>query len=206
MSQKKLDIGVLRGALGVFVICLTIAGVLLAASFYFRQQMSSEYLANQTRFRDVSRKYLSVDEEERIISDYLPQFRALYKQGILGKERRLSWLETLKEAGEEIKPPKLGYEIRAQTDYEPDFAINTGGFDINATDMDLSLGLLHEGDLFDILRTLEDRASGLFSVSQCDLARSTIIEQRATLNGRIEASCQLRWFTVDLKGERELTL
>ena len=206
MAQKKLDIGVLRGALGVFVVCLTIAGVMLAASFYFRQQMSSEYLTNQTRFRDISRKYLSVDEEERIISDHLPEFRALYAGGILGKEQRLSWLETLKVAGEEVKPPKLGYEIRAQTVYEPEFAINTGSFDIHATNMDLTIGLLHEADLFDVLNILEERAAGLFSISECELSRAAITRRGELLPERIEADCQLRWFTVDLRGDQELAL
>lgn len=206
MAQKKLDISVLRGALGVFITCLTIAGVMLSASFYFREKMSSEYLDHQARFRDISRKYLSVDEEESIIGEYLPQFRALYDDGILGQEQRLSWLETLKAAGEEIKPPKLAYEIRAQSVYEPDFALNTGGFDINVTDMDLSLGLLHEGDLFDVLDILDKKAAGLFSVSFCELSRSARVSREDALPENIEANCQLKWFTIDLKGERELTL
>ena len=206
MAQKKLDISVLRGALGVFIVCLTIAGVLLSASFYFREQMNSEFSAHQTRFRDISRKYLSVDEEERIISDYLPQFRDLYEAGILGKEQRLSWLETLKMAGEEVKPPKLAYEIRAQSVYEPDFPLNTGGFDINATDMDLSMGLLHEGDLFHVLDILDKNAAGLFSVSSCELSRAALVNRERGLPERIEANCQLRWLTIDLKGEQELAL
>lgn len=206
MAQKKLDVSVLRGALGVFIICLTIAGVMLSASFYFREQMSSEYLSNQTRFRDISRKYLSVDEEESIIGEYLPEFRALYDAGILGREQRLSWLETLKAAGEQIKPPKLAYEIRAQSVYAPDYVLNTGGFDINVTDMDLSLGLLHEGDLFEILDILDKRAAGLFSVSSCELSRSARVSREDALPENIDANCQLKWFTIDLKGERELTL
>lgn len=206
MAQKKLDLSVLRGALGVFFICLSIAGVMLSASFYFREQMSSEYSDLQSRFRDISRKYLSVDEEERIISDYLPEFRALYDAGILGSEQRLSWLETLKSAGEEVKPPKLAYEIRAQSVYEPDYPLNTGGFDINVTDMDLSLGLLHEGDLFDVLNILDSKAAGLFSVASCDLSRAARVSNEDILPQSIEANCQLKWFTIDLKGEQELAL
>lgn len=206
MSEKKLDIGVLRGALGVFVICFAIAGLMLAASFYFRDQMSGEYQTHQTRFRDVSRKYLSVDEEESIIADYLPAFRTLYANGILGQEHRLSWLESLKIAGEQVKPPKLGYDLRAQDDPELDFPLNTGSFDIHASDMELSMGLLHENDLFGVLDALETNADGLFSVSYCELSRATLSRRSDALAERIEAICSLRWYTLDLKGERELSL
>ncbi len=105
-----------------------------------------------------------------------------------------------------MKPPKLAYEIRAQSVYEPEFALNTGGFDINATDMDLSMGLLHEGDLFDVLNILDKKAAGLFSVSSCELSRAAIANRERGLAERLEANCQLRWLTIDLKGERELAL
>ena len=206
MTKKKLDIGVLQGALGMFAVCLLIAGMMLAASVYFRDQMNQEFQSHQARFRDLSKKYLSVDIEERIIADYLPEFRALYAQGILGQEQRLSWLESLKVAGDQVKPPKLAYHVQGQTEDEIDFPLNTGGFDIFASDMELSMGLLHEGDLFDVLTALENNASGLFSVSRCDLSRANFGARSKDLSERLEATCQLRWYTLDLKGEQGLQL
>lgn len=206
MAKKKLDIGVLHGALGMFAVCLLIAGLMLAASFYFRDQMNREYQSHQMRFRDISRKYLSVDVEERIIAEHLPTFRDLYEQGILGQEQRLSWLESLKIAGDRVKPPKLGYQIRGQTDFESEFPLNTGGFDIHISDMELTMGLLHEGDLFDVLAVLDNNAAGLFSVSNCDLTRANFTSRSKALSERLEAVCELRWFTLDLKGEQELRL
>ena len=206
MTTKKLDIGVLQGALGMFAVCLVIAGLMLAASFYFRDQMSREYHSQQARFRDVSRKYLSVDEEERIIAEYLPRFNSLYEQGILGQEQRLTWLESLKIAGDRIKPPKLGYQLRGQTDFDSDLQINAGGFDIRVSDMELTMGLLHEGDLFSVLDVLDKNASGLFSVSECDLSRANITARSQELSERLEAVCQLRWYTLALKGDQELRL
>ncbi|MGR8946408.1 MAG: hypothetical protein ACU84Q_00055 [Gammaproteobacteria bacterium] len=206
MAEKRLDVSVLRGALGVFAICLVIAGLMLAASVYFRDQMSDEYQTHQARFRDVSRKYLSVDEEESIIAEYLPSFRALYAKGILGQERRLSWLESLKFAGEEVKPPKLGYEIRAQNELDHGFPINTGSFDIRTSEMELTMGLLHEEDLFNILAVLDREAAGLFSVSSCELKRAGVTHRSNALAEQIEAICKLRWYTLDLKGDRKLSL
>ncbi|MEM7465345.1 MAG: hypothetical protein AAF387_00505 [Pseudomonadota bacterium] len=206
MAEKKLDISVLRGALGVFVICLVAAGLMLAASFYFRDQMSSEYKTHQARFRDISRKYLSVDEEERIIADYLPEFQHLFDTGVLGQEQRLSWLESLKIAGSEVKLPKLGYEIQAQSEFESELPITTGSFDIRTSDMELNMGLLHEGDLFSVLSVLETNADGLFSVSHCDMKRAGTAARRETISEKIEAVCKLRWYTLDLKGSRELSL
>ena len=206
MAQSKLDLSVLRGALGVFAICVLVAGILLGASYYFREEMAAEFNTNQLRFRDVSRKYLSVDEEERIIEQYLPEFQQLYDDGVLGREKRLSWLEVLKAAGAKVQLPQLGYEISSQSTFEPDYPVDVGAFDIYASNMDLNMGLLHEGDLLNVLELLDQNANGLYSVSHCDVARTVRAATADNLRERIKAVCQLRWFTVDLKGDRELTL
>ncbi len=206
MAQSKVDWTVLRGAISVFLICLLIGGIALGASYYFHEKMETEYRNHHARFRDISRKYLAVDEEERIIESHYPRFAALYRSGILGPEHRLSWLESLRTAGEKIRLPEINYQVNSQSVYIPAFRIDLGAFNIYASEMVLSLGLLHEGDLLGLLNTLDSDAEGLYSVSHCEADRVNEDADFDLMRPAIMAACRLTWFTIDLKGERKLSL
>jgi hypothetical protein len=205
MSRIKVEWGMLRGAIGVFAICALVSGGLLSASYYFREEMDTEYRNYHTRFRDVSRKYLAVDDEERIIEEAYPTFVKLFESGILGQEHRLSWIEALTNAGEKIKLPEIGYRISAQTVLDPDFPVSLGAFDIYVSEMTLNLGLLHEGDFLELLQALNANADGLYSVSRCD-AQKVPVTGLDLKRAQITADCRLNWYTVDLKGTRKLSL
>ena len=206
MAQNKVDWMVLRGAVGVFSICLLIGGTLLGVSHYFQNEMATEYRNNHARFRDISRKYLAVDEEERIVERNYPTFVRLYESGILGEEHRLSWLESLRRAGERIQLPEIDFRINSQSVYQADFPVDLGAFDINVSEMDLTLGLLHEGDLLNLLDALNDEAEGFYSVSRCEANRVNEKAEFDPSRPTITATCRLNWFTVDLRGERKLSL
>ena len=206
MAKTKVEWIVLRGALGLFAVCFIIGSAVIGASYYFREEMAAEFNTHQARFRDVSRKYLAVDDEERIIVESYPKFLKLHKDGILGQEHRLSWLEALRHAGERIKLPEISYRIKSRDVYVPEFKVDLGAYNIYVSEMNLTLGLLHEGDLMGILEILNRDAEGLYSVSKCEARRTneqlTIDVNRPT----IKADCSLNWYTVDLKGDRKLQL
>lgn len=206
MAANKADLALLRSALGVFAICLLVGGILLSASHYFREEMATEFRNHQLRFRDVSRKYLAVDDEERIIERAYPEFVRLYEAGIIGQEHRLSWIETLRRARDAIELPDLGYRINSQTVLDPPFPVNLGAFDIQVSEMTLSLGLLHEGDLLNLLNALDTEADGLYSVSRCEATRVSNDDMQDQRRPNIMADCVLAWYTVDLRGERGLSL
>jgi hypothetical protein len=206
MAKSRLDWSVLRGSLGIFGICALVSAVMLGASYHFLEEMDTEYRNHHARFRDASRKYLAVDEEERVIQSHLPQFIALHEQGILGPERRLDWLETLSAAGNDIDLPQMTYRINAQTQFDTDLAVNLGAFNIYTSDMELSLGLLHEGDFARLIDLLDRNTAGLYSVRWCEMSRSFDEFTLETKRANIQAECILSWFTVDLRGERKLAL
>lgn len=206
MAQGKVDWSVLRGAAGLFGICFLLSAMLLAASHYFREEMQLQYSRYHAKFRDASRNYLAVDQEEQIIRQHYPDFVRLYRKGVIGAEQRLNWLETLKTAVDTIQLPEMNYKIESRTVYEPDFSVNLGAYDLYASDMWLSLGLLHEGDLTRLIGALDRAAAGLYTVDQCKMSRT---EKKPVLDGKtanIQADCKLRWFTLDLKGDRKVTL
>ena len=206
MATKKADWSILRGPLIVFVVCAAAAAAMLSASYYFKQNMEREYQSNHDQFRSASQQYLAVDEEERIIEDFYPQFVRLYRRGLLGQERRLSWLETLRGAGENIEIPELNYQLDPQVETEPDPYVELGGFGLYMSAMKLSLGLLHEGDLMRLFEALDRDALGQYKVRDCEFRPGATEVDYSELMANIRAECTLEWLTLDLPGDKELTL
>lgn len=206
MASSRVDWSILRGTLLVFVLSLAVAAGMVSASFYFRQNMEREYQANHAEFREASRKYLAVDDEERIIYQFLPEFRRLYEGGLLGRERRLSWLETLRRAGDANGLPQLAYKLDAQRVATPDFSIALGDYQLYTSAMTLNLALLHEGDLLQLLRALDRYALGQYSLKGCVLKRAGENLDLAAQAANLNAECTLDWWTINLSGERGLTL
>ncbi len=203
---KRAEWTVLRGTLVVFVLSLAVSAGMVSASFYFRQNMEREYQVHHGEFREASRKYLAVDDEERIIVQFFPEFRRLYERGLLGGERRLSWLEALRRAGDDIGIKQVSYKLDAQREATPDFNINLGNYQLYASAMSLSLELAHEGDLLRLFDALDRDALGQYTVRRCVIKRSGEVLDLSAENANLNADCTLDWWSINLAGEQGLSL
>ncbi len=205
MKRDDIDWTILKGSVISFMVCLLISSLIASVSYYFRETMQAEFQKNKKNFQSISRRYLAVDEEERLIRQFYPEFVDLYNTGIIGREHRLNWIEVLRQAGERIMLPSLSYEISSQKEYTPEYSINHGRFQLFSSSMQLNLGLLYEGDLQQLLRDLDKQAEGTYSVSECTFnKRGQVIKDKDTAN--ISAECQLQWFTIKLANGVKLEL
>lgn len=207
MARPKTDWSVLRGTLVVFGVVTLLAAALVAGSVMFRGAAQRDFKAAQSSFMGISRRYLTLDDEERVIRAHYPRFVELYNAGVIGRENRLAWLETLRTSGERLAVPELRYNIKAREEFDPDFRVSTGRFRLYATRMELEMGLLHEGDFLGVMDALAREAPGLHTVSKCVLERlenadDTLQADRANLS----AKCDLHWLTVNLPGGKEIAL
>ena len=196
MKLAEIDWPVLSGGLIILAISVIVSGAMIGGSQYFWDEKQQALRKTDVKLRDIKNKYTTIDDEERIIEEYLPRFQALEAQGIIGRERRLNWIEVLREASRDLKLPELRYSIQTQTRYQPDFPLETGAFDLYSTIMELNLGLLHEGDLPRLLALIDRDAVGLYSVSRCNIAREAPEFLRQPTATNLSATCALRWFTV----------
>ncbi len=200
MKASNIDWGVLRGSVSTLVVCLLISAAMLLGSIYYRDDMRSDYKKEDLRFKNVSRKYLAVDQEEKLILLHYPRFKYLYQEGVIGQEQRLRWLETLRKSSDDLKLPSLRYNIESREHFVPSFPANQGPYQIYASSMKLKLGLLHEGDLFSLLKDLEKNAKGLHSVTSCTLQSKERVISRNIDRAKLSAECELLWFSIDMSG------
>ena len=120
----------------------------------------------------------------------------LEARGIIGGERRLDWIESITDAAAVVRVPTFLYSFDAQRPYQASFPLDSGKFQIFATNVTLTLGLLHEGDLPALLNELDRSAAGQFSVSNCDMARTGEQVLADPRHNNVDAVCHLQWFTI----------
>ncbi len=204
MKRSDIDWSVLRSPLILLVATLLLGGALIAGGYYFQQRTFREYTQQQRRFQAMSHKYLAVDEEERLIRTYLPEFQDLESQGILGQEQRLGWTETVRKVSAELRLPSVRYEIEPQKPYRPAYPVPPGSFRVYGSRMRLLVGLLHEDDLFRLFGGLRKQAEGLFTVSRCSLTRAGATIQANLKQANLNADCELIWLTLRHPSAAEL--
>ena len=136
--------------------------------------------------------------------DLLEQYRSLYtdykNSGLVGEERRLSWIESLESTNNVLRLPTLTYSLHPQEKFErPGFKL-LRGVEVNSSPMDLTMGLLHEEDLFALLEGLRLSIRNLFTVDSCSIDRQIGIERSLdTRRANLVSKCTLRWVTIDAK-------
>jgi hypothetical protein len=204
VKREDVDWSILIGALLTLGVSLAVGGLIVGASFYFESEMEREFNANNALFQDISRRYLSVDEEEKLIKKFYPRFVELHEEGVIGREQRLNWLEVLRAAGEYKRLPGLNYEIKSQSVYVPQFPAVLGRYQLYSSDMLLNMQLLHEVDLLEVLDFMDKNAQGLYSVSECRFSRAGQDITMTAHASNITTRCDLSWFTIKLADGTEI--
>ena len=199
MKLSEVDWSVLRRPVVVLGCSVALAVAFVASAGYYSNGVTHRHAMQEGRLSSARTRYLALDDEKRLIQEYYPQYEELGQQGRIGKEQRLNWIETLRQAASRLKLPSLRYEIGPQTEPTLDFPVPTGQFALFESEMILDIGLFHEEDLLRLLGELRKRAAGLFSVRGCRLEPSVKEIQTDPSQANFQARCTLSWYVVNLR-------
>ena len=203
----------LRGALIGLGLALLAAALPSAASYYFYREARAEFSHNKAQFEAERARYLALGEQAALLTAHYPAFVALSRQGLVGPEQRLNWIETLGRAGPELGLPRLEYEIGARqalrADYGLDYELDHGpghiAYRLYKSELRLSLGLLHEADLLRLFDYLDRHARGHYTVRACRLQRPEGAIRIAPEAANLTADCRLEWRTLNLPDGGDMT-
>ncbi len=172
-------------------LCIGVATV-FASSWYVDHAEQQRAQAQQTR--DAARqRYDQVETEKREIRAYQPQFAMLRSRGLIGEEKRLDWVEQIRQIQEQRKLAPLSYEIEPQQAIKLDAPLPLGDYALRGSRMNLRMELLHEGDLFNFLDDLRQRS--YYAVQECTLRRVGAV-QNLPNTPTLGAECKLNWLTL----------
>jgi hypothetical protein len=189
------EFSLLRNAVLVFLGTLAVSlAAVLASSWHLRRIHFEEAAALLER--DAARLRLAhAETEKEEIRQYQPQFVELRRRGLVGPERRLDWVEAIRQIQEQRRLLPLTYEIEVQQPYRLETTLPTGEYALLGSRMALHMDLLHELDLLNFLSDL--RLAGTFAVQDCVIRRAAGAAPVAgVLSPTLNADCTLNWLTL----------
>lgn len=193
--MPEIDWRAIRGSIVIFALALVLGGAMAGGAARFSEQKALDYDRQKARFGSIRSRYRTIDEQRRIIETWLPAFSALQAAGVVGEERRLAWIEVLREVAARTKLPSLRYLMERRTAYEtapsPDMTV----YHPFSTVVRLEAGLLHEGDFKRLIHGIESRGAGLHRFDRCHIRRAGphFVMRPGAVN--LVAECDLRWIT-----------
>lgn len=183
------------------------AGVLVGilvfmAALKYNEGEKTEFLTAEKNFSQTQQRYKEARRDKELYRQYLDRYIRLSDKGIVGKEQRLSWIEVLQDVNKRLQLADLQYEISPQERVELPSLKPPRNIAVNVSKMKLTAGLLHEGDLIELLETLKLKANGFYALDSCEL--HTQMSGRRSLRYQpgipfITMDCILSWYTVEIK-------
>ena len=198
--MNRIDWRYLQLPLIYLVSSIILAAALSLAGYKYETVQVEKYKNAVVTLRTTHKKYTSMVNDIGLLDQYRNLYEGYKSSGLVGEERRLSWIESLVTTNEVLKLPTLTYNLQPQEKFiRPGLKVKSG-VELNSSPMVLSMGLLHEEDLFAVLEGLSLSIKNLYTVDSCSLTRSGEIS--STLNTRstnLTSRCTIRWVTIDAK-------
>ena len=194
----RIDWFYLRRPLIMLAASLAVSALLILAGWQYEKAQAEEYQKSLSTLQSTHSLYRNIVND----IDLLDQYRNLYNDykssGLVGEERRLSWIESLESTNEVLRLPTLTYSLQPQEKFERPGFKTKRGVEVMSSPMELKMGLLHEEDLFALLEGLRLSIRNLFTVDSCQITRDSSIERSLdTKRPNLSTSCTIRWVTID---------
>lgn len=186
------------------ILLLLAAVVLSATGIFWSHTQDTEARADlqrqQAALNAARARQQQGQTEARLIAQHLDAYRALIEQGFVGEENRLAWIEAVHLANQDVRLYGLTYTLSPRTAAPAALA---DGLPLKQTRMTVKMPVLVETDMPRFLDALRARASGLFRVDSCRLARITDAPPQPLNRPELDVECELLWFTVAADGKEE---
>jgi hypothetical protein len=191
VKLERRDLPRLAGSLLVMLLLIALG---LMAAVYCRERVvaaQAAFSAARTQRDEIVDKLGRVHGEENEIRRKARVFERLAARGMIGEERRLAWVELLKELSDRLRLIRIHYEFSPQRALEG--GSGTGALGLYASAMKLEADLLHEEDLTRLLGELRRLAPALIQVRRCEVERRPRADGDP---GSLRANCLIDWITL----------
>lgn len=191
------------------ILATVIIMVLLLLAFaqsYSDRQL--KLLRTQQNLLTIARQhYQSSGLEKGIITEYLPQYKALIHQGFIGEENRLDWLANLQAQQKIHQLFDIKYSLSPREIYPTLYAERLGfnknmsGFVLYRSLMKLDFDMLHELDVLQLTEFLAQKNVAPFMLRDCEITRiNNANNLSAQVTANLHANCALDWLTIKESG------
>jgi len=196
MSMTPQDRRKLQWPIIGLVLAIMVVGLLVTYADQYRAENESALQSQQNSLNQARQKFQSSGLEKESIIQYLPIYNQLLASGFVGEERRIEWIEALRQIHAQHKLFNIDYSIGLQEGYNPSFLPNLGNFKLKRSVMNLKLDMLHEGDLLALLDGLHEQTTP-FIVRECEIKRPVgAVVNAKNMASNMQANCEIDWLTL----------
>lgn len=193
--MNNIDYSLLRGRIILFCSVLIVCTLLLWFSF--------SQLSKQEQMMENTQSDMDYAEEEigrlnnlvSLFENFNSDYKKYETKGFLNEEQRLSWIETLEKTAGQLRLDNLRYEINPRQTLPNESNGLPANITLFESKLTLESGLVHEGDLIQLISNLSKLKSGLFVVDNCKIQRmgTTMLASNSNFN----AKCSTSWYTAN---------
>ncbi|HUW25482.1 MAG TPA: hypothetical protein VMW07_03030 [Gallionella sp.] len=199
MNFSASDFPLVRGSILAICVSSLVSGIVLYSSDEYAKESLSQWRNTQAKLND-ARKHLSAAHQDRQNMDtYAIEYGRLLDNKILGDDQRLDWMEGLENIRQQNLVTDFSYVIAPQKIYTPQPPVDSGNFEIRYSEMKLQIDLLHEEQLADFFKALDNRIKGWYQLEGCTLQRSAASNGNTEISAvaaHIRAECSGGWITL----------
>lgn len=192
--MNNLDYSLLKGRIVLFVCVLAVCILLL--------WFGSSQLSKQQQMMGSTQSDMDYTEEEinhlnnlvSLFENFNTDYKKYKTKGFLGEEQRLSWIETLESTANNLGLHDLRYKISSRQQLSNENQALPSNITLFKSELTFESGLVHEGDLVELINSLNKLNSGLFIIESCKIDR-TVEEVEVASNNNFQATCSTLWYT-----------
>ncbi len=198
--MNKIDWFYLRRPLIILVLAILVSVGAAVVGYHYENIQRDRYQTALSTLRSTHQLYTNIINDIDLLDQYRSLFSEYKSSGLVGDERRLSWIESLESTNDVLRLPTLSYKLNPQEPFErPGFKLERD-VSVMSSPMDLTIGMLHEEDLFALLEGLRLSIRNLFTVDSCSIMRQSPVDRSLdTKKANLRTQCTIRWVTINAK-------
>ncbi len=183
--------------LALLAVLLGLGGSLVALTLKQEKAAQQILAKSKAEYADMQGKLARVQDEEKELREKIIKYKVLQARGVIGEERRLEWVETLRAIKENRRLIDFQYELSPQIALDPLVAPGVApGFEFMNSPMKAQIQLLHEDDLLKLVSDIDTRAHAFTRVRRCAIQRISGVTRELGPSPQLRADCELDWVTV----------
>ncbi len=188
----------LRRPIILLLAAIGVSAALAFVGWQYESIQNEKYQTALSQLQSTHRIYRNIVNDIDLIDQYRSLYNDYKSSGLVGEERRLSWIESLESTNEVLRLPTLSYALNPQEEFERPKFRPKRGVEVRSSPMELSMGMMHEEDLFALLEGLRLSIRNLFTVDSCQISRDTPVDRSLeTRRSNLRSNCTIRWVTID---------
>ena len=187
-----------------FLLAIIFATLFAGGSYYYHQSINENRNIAKNNLNKIQLKYSQAIDSKKTVEEFRTRYEKLKQLEITDIENRLNWIDLIENTSRREGIPYVKYKISQQEKVkDKKLASIYSGIDVYRSKMQFEMYLLHEGDLYTLINTLDKHAKGLFDIDSCEIRRNKADSPSVINTGtnrNFFTMCELNWYTMKPKG------